>query len=87
MTNNLEKLVLFDLGPALAAQIRIALQKSVEQREQRLADRGGKRCAFFGIQQAVPDKMVGVLQYYIAQGAKKSGLQTMQSKSKNARTW
>ena len=74
MTNNLEKLVLFDLGPALAAQIRIALQKSVEQREQRLADGGGKGCAFFGIQQAVPGKIVGVLQYYIAHKAQRKAV-------------
>ncbi len=31
--NHLEELVLLDLGPALAAQIRIALQESVEQGE------------------------------------------------------
>jgi hypothetical protein len=51
---HLKKLVLLDLGPALAAQIRVALQERVEQGEQRLANGCGEGRAFFGVEQAVP---------------------------------
>jgi hypothetical protein len=35
-SHHLEKLVLFDLGPAFAAQVGIALKKHIQQRVQRL---------------------------------------------------
>ena len=50
----LKKIMLLDLGPALATQTWVALEKNTEQREQRLADSIGTHGRVFGVHHAVP---------------------------------